>query len=64
VSATGAIGGEERLAHVVTRLDIALLLDEAGIDTRVFSPDELDHLSRVLIRRRPRPTPPAERPDA
>jgi hypothetical protein len=42
---------EERLAHMVTRLDIALLLDEAGIDTRAFSPDELDRLSRMLVRR-------------
>ena len=44
---------EERLAHVVTRLDIALLLDEAGIDARAFSPDELDRLSRMLVRRNP-----------
>ena len=44
---------EERLAHVVTRLDIALLLDEAGIDARTFSPDELDRLSRMLVRRKP-----------
>ena len=44
---------EERLAHVVTRLDIALLLDEAGIDARAFSPDELDRLSRMLVRRKP-----------
>jgi hypothetical protein len=36
---------------MVTRLDIALLLDEAGIDTRAFSPDELDRLSRMLVRR-------------
>ena len=41
---------EERLAHMVTRLDIALLLDEAGIDTRAFSPNELDRLSRMLVR--------------
>ena len=44
------IRAEERLAHVVTRLDIALLLDEAGIDARAFSPDELDRLSRMLVR--------------
>jgi hypothetical protein len=44
----------ERLAHVVTRLDIALLLDEAGVDARAFSPDELDELSRLLVRRRRR----------
>jgi len=44
---------EERLAHVVTRLDISLLLDEAGIDARAFSPDELDRLSRMLVRRKP-----------
>jgi len=37
----------------VTRLDIALLLDEAGIDARAFSPDELDRLSRMLVRRKP-----------
>jgi hypothetical protein len=46
-------GAEERLAHVVTRLDIALLLDEAGIDARAFSPEELDRLSRMLVRREP-----------
>ena len=46
---------EERLAHVVTRLDIALVLDEAGIDARAFSPEELDRLSRVLVRRGRRP---------
>ena len=51
-----AARASERLAHVVTRLDIALLLDEAGIDTRAFSPDELDRLSRMLVRRRPPPT--------
>ncbi len=49
-----AVRAEERLAHVVTRLDIALLLDEAGVDARVFSPDELDELSRLLVRRRRR----------
>ena len=47
-----AVRAEERLAHVVTRLDIALLLDEAGVDARVFSPAELDNLSRLLVRRR------------
>jgi hypothetical protein len=50
-----AARASERLAHVVTRLDIALLLDEAGIDARAFSPEELDHLSRMLVRRRPGP---------
>jgi len=49
-----AVRAEERLAHVVTRLDIALLLDEAGVDARVFSPEELDGLSRLLVRRRRR----------
>jgi hypothetical protein len=57
------VRGEERLAHVVTRLDIALLLDEAGIDARVFSPEELDRLSRMLVRR-PRPADDADAPDA
>jgi hypothetical protein len=55
---------EERLAHVVSRLDIALLLDEAGIDARAFSPEELDRLNRVLVRRGRRPPPDADGPDA
>ena len=49
-----AVRAADRLAHVVTRLDIALLLDEAGVDVRAFSPDELDELSRLLVRRRRR----------
>ena len=55
---------EERLAHVVLRLDIALVLDEAGIDTRAFSPDELDRLSRMLVRRGRRPPHDADGPGA
>ena len=49
------VRAEERLAHVVLRLDIALVLDEAGIDARAFSPDELDRLSRMLVRHGRRP---------
>ena len=48
---------EERLAGVIARLDIALLLDEAGVDVRAFAPHELDELSRTLVRRRPPPPP-------
>ncbi len=51
---------DERLAGVIARLDIALLLDEAGVDVRAFAPHELDELSRMLVRRRPAPAPPAE----
>jgi hypothetical protein len=55
---------EERLAHMIRRLDIALLLDEAGIDTRAFSPEELDRLSRMLVRRRSRPPADGDEPVA
>ena len=58
------VRAEERLAHMVTRLDIALLLDEAGIDTRAFSPEELDRLSRMLVRRGRRPARDEHEPDA
>lgn len=51
---------DERVAGVIARLDIALLLDEAGVDVRAFAPHELDELSRMLVRRRPAPAPPAE----
>jgi hypothetical protein len=44
---------DERLAGVLARLDIALLLAEAGVDVRAFAPHELDELSRTLVRRRP-----------
>ncbi len=40
---------DERLAGVITRLDIALVLHSAGIDARSFSPRELDSLNRTLI---------------
>jgi hypothetical protein len=46
-----APAADERLAGVIARLDIALLLDEAGVDVRSFAPHELDALSRTLIRR-------------
>jgi hypothetical protein len=49
---------DERLAGVIARLDIALLLDEAGVDVRAFAPHELDELSRTLVRRRPAQVPP------
>jgi hypothetical protein len=58
------VRAEERLAHVVLRLDIALVLDEAGIDARAFSPDELDRLSRMLVRRARRPPDDADGPGA
>jgi hypothetical protein len=45
---------DERLAGVITRLDIALVLHAAGIDARSFSPKELDSLSKTLVRRRDR----------
>jgi hypothetical protein len=45
---------DERLAGVIARLDIALLLDEAGVDVRSFAPHELDALSRTLVRRQAR----------
>jgi hypothetical protein len=41
----------DRLVHVVTRLDLALILDRAGIDPRAFSPSELDRLQAVLLPR-------------
>jgi hypothetical protein len=41
----------ERLVHVVTRLDLALILDRAGIDPRNFSPAELDRLQSMLLPR-------------
>jgi hypothetical protein len=40
---------DDRLAGMITRLDIALVLHSAGIDTRSFTPDELDRLSRTLL---------------
>ncbi len=40
----------DRLAGVITRLDIALVLHSAGIDARSFTPEQLDSLSRTLIR--------------
>ncbi len=52
---------DERLAGVIARLDIALLLDEAGVDVRAFAPHELDELSRLLVRRRRDPPPANER---
>jgi hypothetical protein len=41
---------DERLAGVITRLDIALVLHAAGIDARSFSARELDSLTRTLLR--------------
>jgi hypothetical protein len=41
----------DRLVHVVTRLDMAMVLDRAGIDPRSFSPAELDRLQAVLLPR-------------
>ena len=46
-----APAADERLAGVIARLDIALLLDEAGVDVRSFAPHELDALARMLVRR-------------
>ena len=40
---------DERLAGVITRLDIALVLHAAGIDARSFSARELDSLTRTLV---------------
>jgi hypothetical protein len=53
---------DERLAGVINRLDIALLLHEAGVDARSFAPHELDMLSRTLIRRPAGSAGGAERP--
>jgi hypothetical protein len=39
----------DRLAGVISRLDIALVLHAAGIDARSFSTRELDSLNRTLI---------------
>ena len=41
---------DERLAGVITRLDIALVLHTAGIDARSFTPAQLDSLSNVLLK--------------
>jgi hypothetical protein len=41
---------DERLAGVITRLDIALVLHAAGIDARSFTPAQLDSLSRILLK--------------
>lgn len=51
---------DERLTGVLARLDVALLLDEAGVDVRAFAAQELDELSRTLVWRRPVPAPPNE----
>lgn len=44
-----APAADDRLAHVVTRLDIAMVLHAAGIDARSFTPRELDSLTRTLL---------------
>ena len=56
----GSPAADERLAGVIARLDIALLLEEAGVDIRAFAPHELDDLSRMLVRRRRAVEPPTE----
>ncbi len=55
---TDAAAADERLARVIARLDIAMLLDEAGVDVRSFAPHELDELSRTLVPRCAVPAPP------
>jgi len=44
---------EGRLLATVALVDLALVLDRAGIDARSFSTAELHALDRLLLRRTP-----------